>query len=299
MQFKIRSYHILCIIALFLFISACGQEEQTQPNVIHDQPNTLLPMQFQPDQEDEQEFVQDPPKLDGGPEKIIREPNPVSNEKLADEYPDILVLRGSPDDDRVALTFDDGPDPRFTPDVLDKLEEHDVKATFFLMGERVEANPELATRIHEEGHAIGNHTYTHPNLPEADEAVERLQSEVQDTEDVINDIIGFRPKHFRSPYGALNEELVEPLGEMNYSVVGWDVDSLDWKELGVEEISDNVLSNTVPGSIILMHDGGDVDTEEVDLSDTPRSLDEIIPQLQADGIEFVTVPELLGIPEEK
>ncbi|MBP1970522.1 peptidoglycan/xylan/chitin deacetylase (PgdA/CDA1 family) [Virgibacillus natechei] len=300
---KIKPYKIFFIAALVLFVSACAQDDQSTPDedATPDQPKTA-PLQDQQEEQNEQEnidFVQNQPPLEGGTEEEVREPHPVSNEKLQRLYPDILVLRGTLEEDRVALTFDDGPDPRFTPEVLDVLEEYDVPATFFLVGSRVEEHPDLVNRIHEEGHAIGNHTYSHPNLPEEEEGIGRLQWEVRETEDAIADVIGFQPRHFRSPYGMLNEELVEALGEMNHTVVGWNVDSLDWKQISTEVIIDNVLSNTGPGSIILMHDAGDSGFEDEDLSSTARALDEIISKLQADGIEFVTVPELIGVPEAK
>ena len=181
------------------------------------------------------------------------------------KYPNIVVLHGNPAKNQVALTFDDGPDIRFTPQVLDVLAKHDVKATFFLMGARAEAHRDITKRIHDEGHAIGNHTYWHPNLPK--ENLERLHWEFTETEQVIEDIIGFKPRLFRSPYGALNVEIVKILGEKDYTVIGWDVDSLDWKQPGADIISDNILSNVGFGSIILMHDGGDW---SMDLSGTHR-----------------------------
>ena len=232
--------------------------------------------------------------LDGGSEAEVREPVLVSNQVLQQEYPNTLVLRGSVDDQRVALTFDDGPDTRFTPQVLDVLDEYDVKATFFLMGSRAKEHREVTRRIHDEGHAIGNHTYWHPHLVE--ESIARMRWEVNETEKVLEEIVGFRPRLFRAPYGALNRELVEALGETDYTVVGWNVDSVDWKEPGVDEIVNNVLSNTDYGSIILMHSGGHW---TMDLSGTVESLHVIIPRLQKEGIEFVTVPELLNLQEWK
>src|SRR5699024_3822635 len=117
-----------------------------------------------------------------------------------------------------------------------------------------------------------------------------------ETEQVIEDIIGFKPRLFRSPYGALNKEMVEMLGDNDNTVVGWNVDPLDWKQPGAEVISDNVLSNIDFGSIILMHDGGDW---SMDLSGTVQALEKIILKLKDDGTKFVTIPELIEIPEEK
>lgn len=230
------------------------------------------------------------PELQGGTEEEIRPQRPVSNEKLQQLYPDTVVLSGPRNQNKVALTFDDGPDARYTSQVLDVLKKHDVPATFFLLGARAQALPELTQRIHEEGHAIGNHSYWHPKMFE--EPIGRLHWEVTQTQQVLNQIIGYEPSIFRAPYGGLTEELVEMLAEMNFSVIAWSVDSEDWKQIPAEEIVDNVMSHMHPGAIILMHDGGDWTQN---LSGTVESLDTIIPQIKAQGLEFVTVPELLNI----
>ncbi|MBM7663467.1 peptidoglycan/xylan/chitin deacetylase (PgdA/CDA1 family) [Bacillus mesophilus] len=234
------------------------------------------------------------PPLKGGAE-TERVRNPVSNIVLQQRYPETVVLRGAQNLNTVALTFDDGPDPRFTPQVLDVLKENNVKATFFLMGSRAKAYPDLVKRIIDEGHIIGNHTYWHPNLvKEGDLAT--LEREVSQTEDALAEQIGYRTKLFRAPYGFLYNELVEKLKELNYSVVGWSVDSLDWQEAPPEQIAYNVISNVHPGAIILMHDGAEWDG---DRTNTIKSLRQIIPELKKLGLEFDTVPGLLNIPYRK
>lgn len=268
------------------------------------QPSTLsanssggeeAPTWFWKKERDNRQQPDDIPQPEGGPEIVERIKRPVSNIILQQRYPEIVVLRGSTEENRVALTFDDGPDPRFTPQLLDVLKEYDVKATFFLMGARAAAYPELVQRMVDEGHIIGNHTYWHPNLVEVGD-IATLETEVQRTEDTLAEIIGYRTKLFRAPYGFLFNELVERLGEMDYTVVGWSVDSLDWQEDPPNIIAYNVLSNTQPGSIILMHDGGDWTS---DRTGTIQAVQQIIPSLQEQGIEFVTVPELLNIPYQK
>lgn len=231
---------------------------------------------------------------EGGPESTERKPNLISNAVLQREYPNIVVLRGSRYENKVALTFDDGPDIRFTPQVLDVLRQYRVNATFFLMGARAAEHTSIVRRMHSEGHAIGNHTYWHPNLTE--ESLERVHWEITSTEEVINQILGFRPRLFRPPYGALNREIVEFVGSLGNTIILWNVDSLDWRQLPVNVITDNVLANTTPGSIILMHDGGDW---TMDLSGTVNSLHEIIPRLRREGMQFVTIPELINISEAK
>ncbi|MFD1447979.1 polysaccharide deacetylase family protein [Oceanobacillus profundus] len=234
--------------------------------------------------------------LRGGPENSERErQTPVDLRILQQRYPDVFFLQGASDQNQVALTFDDGPDPRFTNEVLDVLNQYDVPATFFLLGSRAAAYPEIVTRIQNEGHVIGNHTYFHPNL--VDEAdLGTLEQEVIRTEDELYDMIGYRTHLFRPPYGFLYDELVEQLARMNYSVIGWTVDSLDWQEDPPEVIASNVLDIMHPGAIILMHDGAERDG---DRTNTIESLHQIIPTLQQQGYEFVTVPELLNIPFEK
>lgn len=236
-----------------------------------------------------------PPQLEGGPEMTERVRYPVSNIVLQQRYPETVVLSGPANENKVALTFDDGPDPRFTPQILDILKEYNVKATFFLMGARAEKYPDLVKRIQDEGHIIGNHTFFHPNLvKQAD--VQTLEREVTNTENKLAQLVGYRTKLFRAPYGFLYNELVEKLRDMNYSVVAWSVDSLDWRESPPEQIAYNVLSNIQPGAIILMHDGAAWDE---DRTNTIKSLRQIIPNLKEQGFQFETVPKLLNIPYKK
>ncbi|WP_262177374.1 polysaccharide deacetylase family protein [Saccharococcus sp. Marseille-Q5394] len=239
---------------------------------------------------------EDLPDLDGGSESSGRDPQqPVDLRILQQRYPDIFFLQGPTDEKRVALTFDDGPDPRFSNDVLDVLKQYNVPATFFVLGSRAVANPEIVKRMQNEGHVIGNHTYAHPNLVEESD-LDTLEGEVTRTEDALNGIIGYRTKLFRPPYGFLYNELVEKLRDMDYYVIGWSVDSLDWQEDPPEVIASNVLDIIHPGAIILMHDGAE---SGGDRTNTIEALQQIIPTLQGQGYEFVTVPELLNIPFKK
>ncbi|WP_078546555.1 polysaccharide deacetylase family protein [Litchfieldia alkalitelluris] len=235
------------------------------------------------------------PQPKGGSEAAERIRNPVSNIVLQQRYPDTVILRGPVGKNQVALTFDDGPDPRFTPQLLDVLKKNNVKATFFLMGARAEAFPDLVKRIQAEGHIIGNHTYWHPNLVEQGDLA-TLEREVTQTERVLEELLGYRTKLFRAPYGFLYNELVEKLAQMNYSVIGWSVDSLDWQESAPEVITYTITSNIHPGAIILMHDGAEWDG---DRTNTIKSVEQLIPVLKQQGLEFVTVPELVDLPYQK
>ena len=206
---------------------------------------------------------------------------------LQTKYPDIMLYKGKPNKKVIALTFDDGPDNRFTPQVLDVLKKYDVKATFFLLGTRVQKYPDMAKRIDEEGHVIGNHTFWHPELPKT--GVENMEWEIKKNEKELKAVISNVTDLFRAPYGAMNDDLVKKLGEMDYRGVGWSVDSEDWKGLSSKEIKQNILNHVHPGAIVLMHSAGDWPQ---DLSGTAEALDELIPYLQEQGYEFVTVPEL-------
>ncbi|WP_096188938.1 polysaccharide deacetylase family protein [Evansella halocellulosilytica] len=236
-----------------------------------------------------------PPDFKGGPEDENRSLDPIPLTTLQQMFPDTVFLHGPTTENQIALTFDDGPDPRFTPQILDVLNEYGVPATFFLMGARAEAYPDLARRVVDEGHIVGNHTYWHPDLVEQGE-VAVLEREVSRTDDTLAAIINYRTTLFRPPYGFLFQELVERLAELEYSVIGWSVDSLDWQELTPDEIAQNVFNEIHPGAIVLMHDGADADGDQ---TETIEALHQIIPELQEQGYEFVTVPEILNIPYER
>ncbi len=180
---------------------------------------------------------------------------------------------------QIALTFDDGPHSVHTKNLLDGLEARGVKATFFLMGENIEGNEALVQRMQEEGHLIGNHSYRHIQLTKAGE--EAVCNAVEQTEEIIAEITGFRPEYLRPPYGDWNDSLE---CQLDLIPVFWSLDSLDWKLKNTSQIVKKVTGNVQSGDIILMHDI------------FPASVDaalQIIDQLQAEGYTFVTVDELL------
>jgi peptidoglycan/xylan/chitin deacetylase (PgdA/CDA1 family) len=182
---------------------------------------------------------------------------------------------------RIALTFDDGPDPARTPALLDALAELDVKATFFLIGAGVDANPELAKRIADAGHEVGNHTYTHRYLPIA--RTKRVTTELAATDRAIAKATGKVPTLARPPWGGRAPWTVRAFEKLAKRVVLWDVNSFDWKGKPAAEVAQRVLDRARPGSIILMHDareGGEVTVEAVKL---------LVPALRARGFELVTV----------
>lgn len=210
--------------------------------------------------------------------------------ELRAKYPSGFLLSGPSHDKQVALTFDDGPDQRFTPQVLDILKQHNVKATFFLIGYKSENNPKIVKRIQEEGHVIGNHSYNHPNFPKLPRSL--FERQTLQTQTILKSLLGYEPKLLRPPYGAINEEQLKWAISQQFLVVNWDVDSLDWKGLRPEEITANVLDHVHPGAIVLQHSAGG---HGQDLSGTVQALPVIIESLQKDGYELVTVPQLLNL----
>jgi peptidoglycan/xylan/chitin deacetylase (PgdA/CDA1 family) len=231
------------------------------------------------------------PDLEDGAEHSVRQPHPLSLADLRTKYQNIFLLNGDPSKREVALTFDDAPDAKFSPQVLDVLKAAKVKATFFIIGNRAEAHPDIMKRIVDEGHAIGNHSYSHANLPKLPDA--EFRNQIQKTDTIIQRFTGHISNIVRPPYGNINEPQIQWLTSQNKKIINWNVDSLDWKGLNAEQVMTNVLGHVQPGSIILQHAAGG--TNE-DLSGTVTALPKIINQLQADGVKLVTIPELFNIP---
>jgi peptidoglycan/xylan/chitin deacetylase (PgdA/CDA1 family) len=187
----------------------------------------------------------------------------------------------------VALTFDDGPSPVFTPQVLRILQQYKVHATFFCIGEWVQLYPGLVEQTFRAGNAIGDHTWSHPDLTKLSPYAIRWQ--LSSASIAIKHAIGSPPILFRPPYGATNAAVESLASQMGLLQIMWTIDPRDWSLPGVAAIVNIVLSHAMNGSIILMHDGGG------DRSQTVRALPQIISALQQRGFTFVTVPQLLGV----
>lgn len=180
---------------------------------------------------------------------------------------------------KIALTFDDGPSAAWTPALLDGLKERGVKATFFLIGENADKNPEIVKRMAEEGHLIGNHTYHHVELTKVSENEARL--ELADTSAVIVRITGKEPEYMRPPFGAWQRKLEQ---EIQMLPVLWTIDPLDWTTENQDEIVNKVVTEAEENDIILLHD--------CYKSSVEAGL-RIVDILQEEGFVFVTVDELL------
>lgn len=184
----------------------------------------------------------------------------------------------------VALTFDDGPHYKNTKLLLDGLRERNVKATFFIIGQNIGGNEEILKQMKEDGHLIGNHTYSHKNLFRLSKT--RILNEIDKTNDLISSITGEVPSYFRPSYGNSNDK-IEHLTDMK--TVLWNCDSLDWKLRNSNRITKRVLNSVHDGSIILMHD--------LYKTSVNAALD-IIDRLEKEGYEFVTVEELAKLNAE-
>lgn len=199
---------------------------------------------------------------------------------------------------KAALTFDDGPDPVFTPRVLDVLKERRVPASFFVVGANVERWPELVQRAFDEGHIIGNHSFTHPNVEEVGDG--RLGMELEGTSRLLESVIGRRPRLYRppsladiEPRTAVAAGAFARAGALGYLIVDADVDPQDFRRPTLEEVAAHTLAEVHEGGVILLHDGGG------DRHATVAALPRIIDGLRARGIEMVSLAELIGkSPEE-
>lgn len=180
---------------------------------------------------------------------------------------------------KVALTFDDGPHPVYTPQLLDGLKERGVHATFFVVGKNILGNEALLKRMETEGHLIGNHTYSHVKLSELD--IARACAEVEKTNALICEVTGKEPEFIRPPFGEWKKAM-----ECSFEMIPvlWDVDPLDWTTKNTALVVERVLKDTKPGDIILLHDYYQ--------SSVDAAL-EIVDALTERGYKFVTVDELI------
>ncbi len=182
------------------------------------------------------------------------------------------------DDRKIAITFDDGPHPYYTEQLLDGLKERGVKATFFVMGKHVEENPELVERMYNEGHLIGNHTYSHIQLNKSNG--DTFKEELVKTSELIEELTGQEVQYVRPPYGSWDKKFEK---ELNMFPVLWTIDPLDWCSDNVAVIVQKVTSKAKENSIILLHD---------EYKTTVTAALQIIDELQKEGYEFVTVDEI-------
>ena len=192
------------------------------------------------------------------------------------------IYKVDTEDKKIALSFDVAWGSDNIEEILQTLDKHGIKSTFFLVGSWVDDNKELVEKIHKSGHELGNHSNTHANTKELSE--EAIVKEIEVTSDKISKITGEKTTLYRPPFGEVDTKTLDVCKSLGYQVVKWDIDSMDWKELGPNHVIDRVVKNSQPGSIVLFH---------ANINNIGNCLDAIITNLKKDGYEIVPVSEML------
>jgi peptidoglycan/xylan/chitin deacetylase (PgdA/CDA1 family) len=205
-----------------------------------------------------------------------------------DAAADTFTFGGAAPTKKIALTFDDGPDPTFTQQVLGVLDTFGVKATFFVVGEMVQSYPDIVLSVFNAGHLVENHSFDHSDLTTLSDAA--IRSQFQQTSDAIFSLTGTQPTYFRPPYGSYDARVESIATSMGLDMALWTVDTNDWQQGGVSGIVDSALGGATDGGVILMHDGGGNRSQTVD------ALDDIIIGLQSQGYELVTLNQIPSLP---
>lgn len=182
----------------------------------------------------------------------------------------------------IALTFDDGPHPEWTPRVLNLLAENNIKATFFLIGKNAEQHPEIVKRISDEGHTIGNHSYHHEDKFPMKKRIE-IQQEIIQNNALLKELTGKEIHYFRPPFGVSNPRIAKGIKDLKMQTIGWSIRSFDTVAKDVQSITKRVLKNPRQGDVILLHD-----TQEKTLT----ALSIIIESIQKRGIGFESIESL-------
>ncbi|MCL2545792.1 MAG: polysaccharide deacetylase family protein [Oscillospiraceae bacterium] len=181
----------------------------------------------------------------------------------------------------VALTFDDGPAPH-TERILDVLEQHSGRATFFVVGQRLSTHRDTVMRAFEMGNEIANHTWTHPHMTSLTD--EAIINEIQSTSAAIAAITGMSPPIYRPPFGLADERVIGISAELGYAVIKWTVDPMDWRDRDADVIVERIMDQVQDGAVILLHDIHETTAHAVEL---------LVPRLLQEGFQLVTVSELL------
>jgi peptidoglycan/xylan/chitin deacetylase (PgdA/CDA1 family) len=201
------------------------------------------------------------------------------------------TLVRSTDPRQLALTFDDGPNDPHTLKLLEVLARHDVRATFFMIGRYVQQRPAIARAVAQAGHAIGNHTFTHPNLIFCSEMQTRFQ--LAECTRAIEDVVGQTPKLFRPPFGGRRPSTLRIARELGLTPVMWNVTGWDWDAQSSEAVEQKVSQQIRGGDVILLHDGSHR-LLGMDRSHTVAATDGLLARYKAEGRQFVAVPEMFA-----
>ncbi len=191
---------------------------------------------------------------------------------------------------QLALTFDDGPNDPYTGRLLEVLERHNVRATFFLIGRFVAQRPKIAAAVASAGHVIGNHTYNHPNLIFRTRI--EVRREIEDCERALEGSVGPHSRLFRPPYGGRRPAVLRAVRAAGFQPVMWSASGADWSASSARQIENKICGQVRGGEVILLHDGGH-ERMGVDRSCTIQAAEAIIRRCQGEGFKFVTVPEMM------
>jgi peptidoglycan/xylan/chitin deacetylase (PgdA/CDA1 family) len=206
------------------------------------------------------------------------------------------ICRGRPGDRRIALTYDDGPNPEQTPRLMEILDRHDAHATFFLIGKWAEREPGLVRELEAAGHALGNHTYNHPRMPfissaTATEEMRRCREAVEAAGARFSEVDG--EMLMRPPYGSRRPGTLRTARAEGYVPVTWSVTCYDWRPSATKGKIARRAGRAIEGDVILLHDGSD-EEPAADRSDSVAATEETLRKLRAEGYEFVSIPELVA-----
>jgi peptidoglycan/xylan/chitin deacetylase (PgdA/CDA1 family) len=190
----------------------------------------------------------------------------------------------------LALTYDDGPNDPWTLRLLEVLDRHSVKATFFLLGRFVRQKPEIVRELASAGHVIGNHSWDHPRLIFVSNA--ELRRQVEQTQSAIFDACGVSPRLFRPPYGGRRPGTLSAIRKLGLEPIMWNVTCYDWKATSADRVLAHARRQIHGGDVLLMHDG-DQRAMGADRLHTVGGTDRIVAQYKAEGLQFVTIPEMM------
>lgn len=203
------------------------------------------------------------------------------------------IRRGSK---QLALTYDDGPNDPYTLRLLEVLAKHGVRATFFVIGRFACQRPNILREVHQQGHVIGNHTFSHPLL--TFKAPAEIEMELTKSQQAISDAIGQRPNLFRPPFGGRRPAVLRTARKLGLEPVMWNVAGNDWQAQSAGHIERKVTQAITGGDVILLHDGGHKKLG-ADRSHTVAASDKIICRYKSEGYEFVTIPEMMANATER
>jgi polysaccharide deacetylase family sporulation protein PdaB len=276
---------IIAIVVLMLVLAGCGrytEDSTVKAGIDHG----AIPVAMGP------VFTNETSPKEATPlsiQAVDTIPTPAANASINYNIKEHVTYSGvRSKEKKVALTFDDGPDTKYTDQILDILKKQKVSATFFVVGEHAAAHKDVMKRIVSNGHELGNHSWDHMDLTKLDEP--QLEAELDKTDDIITSITGKPPTLLRPPYGALSKQVID-YSEKSHKIICWSVDTRDWEGISAERILENVKKEVKPGAIILQHSAGG---KNGNLTNTIKALPQIIAYLKEQGYQFVTVSNLIS-----